>query len=167
MCRVGGSPPARIADVTIRHMFTSSPPGSTIGTMQLQSAMAHFRLVDAFLLVEGSETPVSTNAESISSPPPPTDEPVTRRDRAVAGVPVARLYMSGDLRAVTGISRTHLDFYLREGIVQPSARTESGYLLYDERELERLRRVMAWRQEGIGLREIRVRLERLRGESGV
>ncbi len=84
------------------------------------------------------------------------------RDADAATARIARLYMSGDLRAATGLSRTHLDFYLREGIVQPSARTESGYLLFDERELELLRRVIAWRQAGTGLREIRERLDALR-----
>jgi DNA-binding transcriptional MerR regulator len=92
--------------------------------------------------------------ESIPGQPP--------RDAAGTAARTARLYMSGDLRAATGLTRTHLDFYLREGIVQPSARTESGYLLFDERELELLRRVIAWRQDGTGLREIRERLAALR-----
>lgn len=92
--------------------------------------------------------------ESLPGQPP--------RDADAATARIARLYMSGDLRAATGLSRTHLDFYLREGIVQPSARTESGYLLFDERELEMLRRVIAWREAGTGLREIRERLDKLR-----
>lgn len=93
--------------------------------------------------------------ESIPGQPP--------RDAAATTARIARLYMSGDLRAATGLTRTHLDFYLREGIVQPSARTESGYLLFDERELELLRRVIAWRRDGTSLREIRDRLDALRG----
>jgi hypothetical protein len=71
-----------------------------------------------------------------------------------------RVYMTGDLRALTGLSRTHMDFYLREGIVQPTARTGSGYLLFDDAELETLRAVLRWREEGIGIREIRDRLGR-------
>jgi hypothetical protein len=39
-----------------------------------------------------------------------------------------RLYMTGDLRALTGLPRTHIDFYLREGIIRPTLRTGSGYL---------------------------------------
>jgi len=73
---------------------------------------------------------------------------------------LARYYMSGDLRAATGLSRTHLDFYLREGIIRPTARTESGYLLFDDGELATARQVIAWRQQGIGIREIRSRLGR-------
>ena len=71
-----------------------------------------------------------------------------------------RLYMTGDLRALTGLSRTHVDFYLREGIIQPTLRTGSGYLLFDEGELETLRTVLRWRAEGVAIREIRERLGR-------
>ena len=71
-----------------------------------------------------------------------------------------RYYMTSDLRVATGLTRTHLDFYLREGIILPTARTESGYLLFDENELATLRTIVAWRQEGIGIREIRSRLGR-------
>ncbi len=74
--------------------------------------------------------------------------------------PMVRFFMSGDLRAATGISRTHLDFYLREGIVEPIARTESGYLLFDDAERDRLDAVITWRRQGISLREIRQRLGR-------
>lgn len=68
--------------------------------------------------------------------------------------------MTSDLRAATGLTRTHLDFYLREGVIVPTARTESGYLLFDDRELATLRQVIAWRSAGIGIREIRERLAR-------
>ena len=103
---------------------------------------------------------------SIQHEATPAPQPPPRDDRAaLAGTALTRLYMSGDLRAATGLSRTHLDFYLREGIVRPTARTESGYLLFDDRELERLRLVIGWRQDGVGLREIRERLERMRGQA--
>ena len=75
-------------------------------------------------------------------------------------LPAGRLYMTGDLRALTGLPRTHMDFYLREGIIQPTTRTGSGYLLFDHAELETLRAVLRWREEGVGIREIRDRLGR-------
>ena len=78
----------------------------------------------------------------------------------VAGAPARRLYLTSDLRAATGLARTHMDFYLREGIVRPTARTESGYLLFDDGELETLRAVLRWREQGIAIREIRQRLGR-------
>jgi MerR family Zn(II)-responsive transcriptional regulator of zntA len=71
-----------------------------------------------------------------------------------------RLYMTSDLRAATGLSRTHLDFYLREGLIRPAARTESGYLLFDDRELALLRRIIERRQAGASLREIRQEIGR-------
>jgi hypothetical protein len=74
--------------------------------------------------------------------------------------PSGRLYMTGDLRALTGLPRTHMDFYLREGIIRPTLRTESGYLLFDDAELETLCAVLRWRAEGVGIREIRDRLGR-------
>ncbi len=73
---------------------------------------------------------------------------------------LARLYMTSDLRAATGLPRTHLDYYLREGLILPTARTESGYLLFDDRELATLRAIIADRQAGLGIREIRERLGR-------
>jgi DNA-binding transcriptional MerR regulator len=68
--------------------------------------------------------------------------------------------MTSDLRAATGLPRTHLDYYLREGLILPTARTESGYLLFDDRELATLRTIIADRQAGLGIREIRERLGR-------
>jgi DNA-binding transcriptional MerR regulator len=78
-----------------------------------------------------------------------------------ASAPAGRLYLTSDLRALTGLPRTHMDFYLREGIIRPTTRTGSGYLLFDETELETLRAVLRWRAEGVGIREIRDRLGRL------
>jgi len=66
-----------------------------------------------------------------------------------------RFYMTSDLRAATGLTRTHLDYYLREGLIQPTARTESGYLLFDETELSTLRDIIAARQSGESLRDLR------------
>ena len=78
--------------------------------------------------------------------------------------PLRRFFMTSDLRAATGLTRTHLDFYLREEIIVPTARTESGYLLFDDSELAILRQVISWRQSGVSIRAIRSRLGRLAGE---
>lgn len=87
----------------------------------------------------------------------------TPDDTGTAGSTIPRFYMSGDLRAATGLSRTQLDYYLREGVVLPTARTESGYLLFDEGEREIVEQIIAWREEGIGLKDIRQRLHREEG----
>jgi hypothetical protein len=75
-------------------------------------------------------------------------------------VPLRRFYMTADLRAATGVPRTAMDFYLRAGLIQPTARTESGYLLFDDSELALLRQVIEWRARGIGLKAIKARLNR-------
>lgn len=74
--------------------------------------------------------------------------------------PLRRFYMTADLRAATGLPRTAMDFYLRAGVILPTARTESGYLLFDEGELIILRQVLEWRARGIGLKAIKDRLQR-------
>lgn len=103
------------------------------------------------------------------TPPPPatTDDRPAAPDHASQAAPaLARFYMTSDLRAATGLTRTHLDFYLREDIIRPTARTESGYLLFDDEELAILRQVIAWRQGGVPVREIRDRLGRGAGSDG-
>ena len=90
---------------------------------------------------------------------PPPSPPAAPHPDAVGSAP-RRLYLTADLRAATGLSRTHMDFYLREGLVRPTARAESGLLLFDEAELVTLRDVLRWRHEGIGLKQIRERLGR-------
>ena len=75
-------------------------------------------------------------------------------------LPLARLYLTGDLRAAAGISRTHMDYYLREGLVRPTAKTAGGYLLFDEQELQLLRWIIAARAAGGSLKQIRERLGR-------
>ena len=74
--------------------------------------------------------------------------------------PLRRFYMTADLRAATGLPRTAMDFYLRTGVIRPTARTESGYLLFDDTELAILRQVIEWRSRGIGLAAIKARLDR-------
>jgi hypothetical protein len=71
-----------------------------------------------------------------------------------------RLYMTGDLRAVTGLSRTQLDYYLRDGLVKPTARTESGFLLFDDAEVELVRHIVSERRNGVPLKDIRRRMGR-------
>jgi hypothetical protein len=78
---------------------------------------------------------------------------------AAGGAPV-RLFMTSDVRAATGLSRTHLDFYIREGLVQPVARTESGYLLFDHSEVDLLKAIVADRRSGVPLKDIRQRIGR-------
>jgi DNA-binding transcriptional MerR regulator len=61
-------------------------------------------------------------------------------------------------RAV-GLSASALRFYEREGVLSPSRRTDSGYRLYDQAALSRLRFVRAAQSIGLSLRDIRAVLE--------
>ena len=90
--------------------------------------------------------------------PEPTPLPLAPTAPNAAGL--RRFYMTADLRAETGVPRTAMDFYLRAGVILPTARTESGYLLFDETELALLRQVLEWRARGIGLKAIKERLKR-------
>jgi DNA-binding transcriptional MerR regulator len=74
--------------------------------------------------------------------------------------PPARLFMTSDVRAATGLSRTHLDFYIREQLVRPVARTESGFLLFDQAEVDLLQEIVDERRAGVPLRDIRDRIGR-------
>ncbi len=96
--------------------------------------------------IEPRQRPLFGEPTPLPVPPPP--------------VPLRRFYMTADLRAATGVPRTAMDFYLRAGVIQPTARTESGYLLFDDSELALLRQVIEWRARGIGLKAIKARLNR-------
>jgi hypothetical protein len=104
---------------------------------------------DTMTITDHSAPPVS----GAGSPPHPAPPPAWP-------TPTGRLYMTSDLRAATGLPRTHLDYYLREGLIVPTTRSESGYLLFDDAELATLRTIIADRAAGIPLREIRHRLGR-------
>ncbi len=58
----------------------------------------------------------------------------------------------GELAKATGLTvRTHYD---ELGLLEPSERTEAGYRLYGEADVERLYRILALRRLGLGLEEI-------------
>lgn len=60
----------------------------------------------------------------------------------------------GRAAELAGVTVRTLHHYDRIGLVQPSARTASGYRAYSAADVERLREVLAYRRLGFGLREI-------------
>src|SRR5215469_17081408 len=60
---------------------------------------------------------------------------------------------------LAGITSKALRHYERVGLLKP-ARSNSGYRLYSERDLNRLEQIVALRFLGLPLREIRTALER-------
>ncbi len=60
----------------------------------------------------------------------------------------------GEVSALAGITVRTLHHYDERGLLSPSRRTESGYRLYSERDLERLQEILGWRALGFSLDEI-------------
>lgn len=58
-----------------------------------------------------------------------------------------------------GVSASALRFYEREGFLSPSGRSRSGYRLYDQAAVDRLRFLRAAQSIGLPLRDIRAVLE--------
>lgn len=60
-----------------------------------------------------------------------------------------------EVAALAGVTVRTLHHYDEIGLVRPSDRTDAGYRLYDEPELERLQVVLFYRELGFGLTEIK------------
>jgi DNA-binding transcriptional MerR regulator len=60
----------------------------------------------------------------------------------------------GEVSALVGITVRTLHHYDKRGLLSPSGRTEAGYRLYSERDLERLQEILGWRALGFSLGEI-------------
>jgi len=103
---------------------------------------------------------MSDSSSAAYQPALPFLDPGAPAPTPATGEPGGRLYLTSDLRRATGLPRTHMDFYLRAGLVRPVSKTEGGYLLFDEAELATLRAILGWRQEGLAIKEIRARLGR-------
>ncbi len=58
-----------------------------------------------------------------------------------------------------GVAPTTLRFYEREGILDPTIRTDAGYRLYDEHALERLYFIRAAQAVGFTLEDVRSLLQ--------
>ena len=55
----------------------------------------------------------------------------------------------------TGVSVRTLHYYDEIGLLKPSQVTEAGYRLYDDATVERLRKILFFREFGIPLKDIR------------
>ena len=69
-----------------------------------------------------------------------------------------RLYQAKEFAAKAGVSVRTLHFYDRVGLLTPAARTEAGYRLYGDAELERLEQILALRFVGFELDRIKTLL---------
>lgn len=67
----------------------------------------------------------------------------------------ARNLLIGGLSRKTGVSVRTIRYYEQEGLLTPSNRKASGYRVYTERDVEKLRFVLQAKRFGLTLREIR------------
>lgn len=63
-------------------------------------------------------------------------------------------YSIGDLAQRTGLTVRTLHHYEQLGLLLPSARTDGGYRLYGDADVQTLHRILAYRQIGLPLKEI-------------
>ncbi|MFQ5742124.1 MAG: MerR family transcriptional regulator, partial [Acidobacteriota bacterium] len=63
-------------------------------------------------------------------------------------------YRIGEVASYVGMSVEGLRFYERRGLLRPARRAPSGYRLYGDAELERVRFVKAAQEMGFSLHEI-------------
>src|SRR3954462_1448819 len=73
---------------------------------------------------------------------------------------MGRMFRSGDVAAMFGISVRTLHHYDERGLLVPSQRSEAGYRLYGENDLSRLGEIRALRGLGLPLARIKTLLDR-------
>ncbi len=61
------------------------------------------------------------------------------------------MYTVGQLGKLIGLSRSALLYYDQIGLLSPSARSASGYRLYSEGDVQRMERIMTYRDAGLSL----------------
>ena len=71
---------------------------------------------------------------------------------------MAALKISG-LEKATGVPRTTIHFYMREGLLPPPQKTGRSVAFYGERHVARLREILWLKDRGLGLQDIRRVLE--------
>ena len=65
----------------------------------------------------------------------------------------------GQVARATGVSVRTLHHWEQVGLIAPTVRRDNGYRAYDEGALTRIRAVLAWRELGLSLDDIRVLLD--------
>ena len=64
-------------------------------------------------------------------------------------------YSVGRVADLSGVTIRTLHHYDEVGLLSPGGRSDAGYRLYDEADLERLQRILFYRELGFALKEIR------------
>src|SRR5437867_3663496 len=74
-------------------------------------------------------------------------------------IPGSRTWRVGRLADATGVTVRTLHHYETVGVLAPSGRTDAGHRLYTDGDVRRLYRIMALRELGMSLAEIRQTLD--------
>ena len=86
-------------------------------------------------------------------------------DRAAVTAPIGarpgRLMQIGEVAELIGLSLRTIRWYGEVGVAPPTARSDGGFRLYSERDVDRLRVVMQMKPLGFSLEEMRVLLDAL------
>ncbi|MCG7586280.1 Zn(2+)-responsive transcriptional regulator [Photobacterium sp. OFAV2-7] len=69
------------------------------------------------------------------------------------------MYLIGQLAKLCDVSSDTLRFYEKNGLLEPAGRSESGYRLYNEADLSRVKFIMRSKAIGLSLDEIRELLD--------
>lgn len=70
------------------------------------------------------------------------------------------LYKISEVCRMTGVTRKTLFYYDRTGLLKPAERTGvQNHKLYDDKQLERLKRIIQFREAGLKVEEIRILLD--------
>jgi DNA-binding transcriptional MerR regulator len=65
------------------------------------------------------------------------------------------MYTVGKIAKQFGISRSTLLYYDRIGLLRPSSRSRSNYRFYHEQDIDRLKKIMLYREAGLPLGEVK------------
>jgi DNA-binding transcriptional MerR regulator len=69
------------------------------------------------------------------------------------------MYVIREIARKFGLSRATLLYYDRIGLLKPKAISESGYRLYDEKCVERLKLICTYKNAGLSLKEVKTLLD--------
>lgn len=69
------------------------------------------------------------------------------------------MLLIGELAKTAGVTVDTLRFYEKNGLIEPKGRSESGYRLYDQNNIEQVKFVLNAKQLGLSLEEIKELLD--------
>lgn len=79
--------------------------------------------------------------------------------RTMSDRPAAKSLIIGKLAALAGVSADTVRFYERAGLLKKATRTSSGYRLYDESDVDRVKFIRRAKELGFTLEEVGQLLE--------